>query len=64
MRKLSTEFWPQVFCDWFEAYPEKAVWFPDYNTLTEKQEDLLKSKLDERRRVSFVLCIIMHGEQE
>jgi len=49
---LSTAFWPMVFREWFQAFPEKETVFPGCDELTEEQEELLKSKLDARRKVS------------
>jgi hypothetical protein len=52
-----SSFWPRLDREWFQAFPERAVAFPGCDELTAEQEEILKSKLDERRKAS---CIIIH----
>ena len=49
---LSSVFWPLVYREWFQAYPERSIVFPGCEELTVEQEGLIKSRLEERRKVS------------
>jgi hypothetical protein len=49
---LSSVFWPMLHRDWFDAYPERALLFPDDETLSPSQEEMLLAKLTDQRRVS------------
>jgi len=60
-KTLSSVFWPLIFREWFQAFPEKEIEFPGCDELTGPQEIILASKLEVRRQVSNSdECIIMH----
>src|ERR1700726_4018770 len=50
-------FWPLLYRAWFERYSEREALFLGLTTLTEEQEDALKSKIETRHKVSRVYCI-------
>jgi hypothetical protein len=50
-RDLST-FWPRIFREWFERFPEKEAIFPECEALTEAQEGQLKEAINQRYKVS------------
>lgn len=45
-------FWPRVYRDWFEQYPERPIVFPGSEELSETQEEKLKDEICKRRQVS------------
>ena len=52
-------FWPCVDSEWFQKYPERDLWFPGNGELTVEEEVILRTKLDDRRKVSRI--IMHHG---
>ena len=65
-KEISTVFWPRIYREWFEKYPEKEVLFPGYTSLTEEQEKELQSALNERRKVarnSVIPCNLLNQSQ-
>jgi len=57
--KTLPAFWPRIFREWFEKFPEKDVIFPEVASLTEAQAATLQSALADRRKVSWRQCIMI-----
>jgi hypothetical protein len=50
-KKLSL-YWPRLYREWFEKYPEKDSLFPGCDTLTEAQDIALRDAIVYRQQVS------------
>jgi hypothetical protein len=56
---LSAAFWPRIFREWFEKFPEREALFPGVVSLTEEQVAQLQTALEDRHKVSQRQCIMI-----
>jgi hypothetical protein len=52
-----TMYWPRIYREWFEKFPEKEVLFPGCDELSVEQEERLKKEFHIRRKVNNKSCI-------